>query len=422
MPKTTPLTDAQCRQSKFVAGGNNKLFDGGGLHLALNPSGSKTWRMKYRFNGNENLLTFGSYPAIGLAAARKEREEAKQLLAAGIDPALQREIKKQINAVAAANTFQAVAEDWLKIKRLGWSKSHDKRMTAILTNDLFPLIGKRPIADITGPVILATIRKIEGRGAHEMAAKALEACGGIFRHAGAIGAADRNPVIGLRASLAPRPPVKHYPRVTEAELPTLLERIDRYHGKPETVLALKIMNLTFLRTSEMIWAKWDEFDFEKKEWHVPAQRMKGGKQQKATGKPHIVPLARQTIALLDELRNYSGRYPLLFPSTRSPAERPISTETTNKALKILGFEGKQTGHGFRGLASTIMNKRARDANGHHFHPDTIEIQLAHVVGNQVRRAYNDADHLEERHQPMQWWADYIDQKSGKNIVRLNQEA
>lgn len=422
MARTTALSDAECRQAKFTPGGKNKLFDGAGLFLALTPSGSKTWRMKYRFNGKENLLTFGSYPAVGLAAARKARETAKKQLSDGTDPALQREIDKQTNAVAAANTFQAVAEDWLTLKRPGWSAGHDKRITAILANDVFPLIGKRRMNDITGPVVLATIRKIEGRGAHEMAAKALEACGGIFRHACAIGATDRNPTIGLRASLAPRPPVKHYPRVTEAQLPNLLEMIDGYHGQRETVLALKIMNLTFLRTNEMLWAKWDEFHWDKNEWHVPSQRMKGNKDQKASGVPHIVPLARQTIDLLKELQQISGRYPLLFPSTKNPTERPLSAETMNKALKILGFEGKQTGHGFRGLASTIMNKRARDDKGHHFHPDTIETQLAHVVGNQVRRAYNDADHLEERHQLMQWWADYIDQKSGKNIVPMLHKA
>ena len=310
--------------------------------------------------------------------------------------------------MAADTTFQGLVEEWLSIKRPGWSASHDKRITAIVNNDLCPKIGKRPIAGITGPVILATIRKIEARGAHEMAVKALEICGGVLRHACASGAIDRDPTAGLRSVLAPRPPVKHYPHVTEAELPTLLERIQNYSGNPETKIAIKLMILTFLRTGELRWARWDEFDFDAKEWRVPAERMKGTQAQKASGIPHVVPLASQTVALLEELRQFSGRYPLLFPGTKNRTVQAISAETINKALKSLGFEGKQTGHGFRGLASTIMNDRSG------VNPDVIERQLAHTVGNSVRRAYNHAQHMTERHALMQWWADYVYQSLNSN--------
>lgn len=414
--KSTPLSDVHCRTARYSETGSTKLFDGGGLYLQLMPSGTKKWRMKYRYNGKENVLTFGDYPATSLAEARGHRENAKRLLATGVDPALQRDIDKQSAVTAAENTFQSVAEEWLAIKRRGWSASHDKRITAILTNDVYPQIGKRPIASVTGPVVLATIRKIEQRGAYEIAVKALETCGGVFRHACATGATDRDPTAGLRDFLAPKPPVKHYPHVTEEELPALLTRIDGYSGNLETRVAIKLMILTFLRTNELRWARWEEFDFDAKEWRVPSERMKGTLDQKASGAPHIVPLARQTIALLEQLRPLTGQYPLLFPGTKNKRVQPISGETINKALKSLGFEGKQTGHGFRGLASTLMNERSG------FNPDAIERQMAHVVGSKVRRAYNHAQHMEQRRQLMQWWADFIDQQSGANVIRLRGEA
>jgi integrase len=405
MGKASGLSDMRCRQARHNPDGGNKLFDGGGLYLALLPSGAKKWRLKYRFNNKENLLTFGDYPSVTLAEARERREKAKRQLVDGIDPALQREIDRRAASMAASMTFHTLADEWLSIKRPGWSAGHDKRVTAILKNDLYPHIGKQPIAGITGPAILATIRKIEARGAHEMAVKALEICSGIFRHACACGATDRDPTVGLRAALAPRPPVKHYPHVTEIEFPTLLKRVDDYSGNPETKVAIKLIILTFLRTAELRWARWDEFDFEAKEWRVPSERMKGNKAQKASGIPHIVPLADQTLTLLDELRKLTGRYPLLFPGTKNRFVQAMSAETINKALKILGFEGRQTGHGFRALASTIMNDRSG------INPDAIERQLAHIVGSPVRRAYNHAQYMAERHRLMQWWADYIDLQS-----------
>ena len=410
MGKASGLTDAKCRQTKYSTAGGNKLFDGGGLYLALMPSGTKKWRLKYRFNHKENLLSFGDYPSVSLAEARGRREQAKRQLADGIDPALQREIDRQAATMAAGTTFQVIAEEWLNIKSPGWSVSHGKRVAASLTNDLYPQIGKRPIAGITGPIVLACLRKIEARGACEMAVRALEACNGVFRHACVSGAIDRNPVTGLRTALAPRPPAKHYPHVTEAELPALLERIQSYSGNPETKIAIKLMILTFLRTGELRWARWDEFDLDTKEWRVPAERMKGTHAQKASGIPHIVPLANQTLALLEELRQFSGCYPLLFPGTKNRKVQAISAETINKALKSLGFEGKQTGHGFRGLASTIMNDRSG------VNPDVIERQLAHIVGSSVRRAYNHAQHMEERHALMQWWADYVYQSLNSNGI------
>ncbi|MBP0631432.1 integrase arm-type DNA-binding domain-containing protein [Cupriavidus sp. AcVe19-1a] len=413
-----PLTDAQCRQAKYSADGGNRLRDGGGLYLEVLPSGTKKWRMKYQRPGtkSENLLTFGDYPQITLANARDKRSDAKRLLADDIDPALQREIDRQTIAAAAANTFESLAKDWLAIKRKGWSASHDKRVTAILNNDIFPQIGKRPISDLNGPTVLAILRKIEQRGAHQIAMKALEACGGICRHACAIGASDRDPTAGLREHLSPKPPTQNYPRVTEDELPALLSKIDGYRGAPETRIAIKLLTLTFLRTNEFRWGRWEEIDWNACEWRVPAERMKGTQTQKASGRPHIVPLCSQAIALLNDLQPLTGRYPLLFPGTKDPRNQAISAETMNKALKSLGFEGKQTGHGFRGLASTLLNERSG------FSRDAIELQLAHAIGNKVSRAYDHSQRLEERHALMQWWGDFIDQKLGANVYPLRQSA
>ncbi|AMR77276.1 tyrosine-type recombinase/integrase [Cupriavidus nantongensis] len=423
MPKRIlPLTDADCRQTKYDKEGSNRLRDGGGLYLELLPSGAKKWRMKYKRPGTkqENLLSFGDYlpnsRGVSLAEAREKRAEAKKLLASGIDPALHRDMEREKAKVAALNTFEAVAEDWLSTKRKGWSASHDKRVTAILKNDIYPQIGKRPFSEISGPLILAVLRKIEQRGAHHIALKALEACGGICRRASAIGAADRDPSVGLREHLAPKPPTKNYPRVTEAELPHLLELVSGYKGAPETRLAIKLMILTFLRTNEFRWGRWDEIDWEAQEWHVPAARMKGSLEQKASDDTHVVPLCTQAIAILKELRELTGRYALLFPGTKDPGKVPISAETINKALKSLGFEGKQTGHGFRGLASTILNERSG------FDHRAIELQLSHAIGNKVSRAYDHSERLEERHRLMQWWGNYIDQKSGANVVPIQRSA
>ncbi|WP_116345608.1 tyrosine-type recombinase/integrase, partial [Cupriavidus taiwanensis] len=361
-------------------------------------------------------LTFGPYPIVTLADAREKRDDALRLLAKKVDPFVQREIDSANAKLAILNTFQAVAEDWLGRKSKGWSPSHFKRVKSILKKNIFPEIGALPMSEIRGPLILAALRKIEARGAHEVALKALEACGGICRHANASGAADRDASAGLREVLDPKPITKHYPRVSEADLPNLLEMVNGYRGQPETRLAIKLMTLTFLRTNEFRWGRWDEIDWEAQEWHVPAARMKGTLEQKAADETHVVPLSKQAIAILQELRDLTGRYALLFPGTKDPGKVPISAETINKALKSLGFEGKQTGHGFRGLASTILNERSG------FDPRAIDLQLGHAIGNKVSRVYDHSERLEERHLLMQWWGDYIDQKSGGNVVALQRSA
>lgn len=403
-----PLSDAKCRAAKYQSGGGNKLFDGGGMFLHMSAAGSKIWRMKFRgITGKENLLTFGEYPGVTLAQARARREEVRAQVAAGIDPAMKRDADRRIAKHGAANTFQAIADEWLETRIGGWSAKHAQRITSILQKDAYPQIGRLPISDLTSAAVLEVLRKIEKRGAHEIAFKAVEAIGLVCRYAAGTGRAQGDVSQGLRAFLKARPPVKHYPHVTEGELPELLVRVDGYSGKPQTRIAIKLMILTFLRTNEMRWAEWSEFDFDRKEWTVPADRMKGDKAKKENGEDHIVPLAPQVIVLLKELQEHTGKYKLLFPGVRNPGTQAMSAETINKALKSLGFEGKQTGHGFRGLASTILNEQSG------FHADAIERQLAHIETNNVRAAYNHAKHMQERHRLMRWWAAYIDGAAGK---------
>jgi integrase len=403
-----PLSDAKCRAAKYSPQGKNKLFDGGGLYLHLLASGAKKWRLKFNgITGKENLLTFGDYPAVTLTAARAKRDEVRAQLSDGVDPAVKRDADRLQAQHSASSTFKAIAQEWLETKIGGWSAKHEQRIISILEKDTYPHIGQLPMSEVTPASVLGVLRRIEKRGAYEIAAKGLDAMSLICHYAAGTGRAPSDVTQGLRTFLKARPPVKHYPHVTEAELPKLLARIESYSGTPQTKLAIKLMILTFLRTNELRWAEWSEFDMEAKEWRVPAARMKGNKERKESGQDHIVPLAPQTIALLDELKEHTGRYRMLFPGVRNPSTQAMSAETINKALKSLGFEGKQTGHGFRGLASTILNERSG------FHADAIERQLAHIETNRVRAAYNHAKHMQERHRLMCWWADFIDVAAGK---------
>ena len=418
MPKKiVPLTDTKCRTARYSADGGNKLFDGGGLVLELMPSGAKKWRYRYRGpSGKETTITIGDYPATGLAEARQQHAAMRKMVASGKDPVIERESARQAAMVAAGNTVRVVVDEWIDTRKANWSTKHLSRVSGVFGNDVYPTLGSRPMDGVSNLEVLAVLRRIEQRGAHEMAYKALEYIGSAWRYAVGTSRASADVTVGLRELLKPKPPVQHHPHVDEESLPSLLARVETYSGRPETVLAVKLMVLTFLRTNELRWAEWTEFDFEAAEWRVPAARMKGSVRAKASGEPHVVPLARQTIELLEKLRGYTGRYRFLFPGERNPAHQAMSVATINKALKSLGFEGQQTGHGFRGLASTILNERSG------FQPDAIERQLAHVEQNKIRKAYNHATYMDERRRMMQWWADFIDQKSGKNVVPMVREA
>lgn len=410
--QVVPLTDARCKQSKFSTEGRNKLFDGGGLYLELLATGRKKWRLKYRRPGSakENRLTFGDYPSISLPKAREARNTARAQLAAGIDPATVRDANREQVVHAEAERFRAIAEEWLVTRLAGWSSGYHKRIGNSLKANVYPYIGSRPISEIPGKKVLEVVQRVEQRGSLEMASRVLDAIGMVFKYAVGTGRVPADVTQGLESFLQPRPLVKHFPHVDETALPELLRRVGAYHGRPETRLALQLMMRTFPRTVELRWARWEEFDFDNAKWIIPSTRMKGRLAAKRSGIGHVIPLSRQVIQLLSELKRYSGRYTLLFPGIRDPLHTAMSAETINKALKIMGMEGKQTGHGFRGLASTIMNERSD------IRAEVIERQLAHKEKDKIRRAYNHATYLDERRILMQWWSDYLEQKLAESAT------
>lgn len=398
-----PLSDLKCRQAKVDSGKKQKkLFDGQGLYLEVNSNGSKRWRMKYRqANGKENVLTFGDYPAVSLAAARTEKEEARSLIAQGKDPAVEREIKRQAALQAQEETFEAIAKEWLENKKASWSEGYHERITNALKANAYPFIGKLPIRQITGLLVLNVVQKVEKRGAIDMAARVLGSIGQVFRYAVGTGRADADVTQGLVDFLQEPPLVEHHPHVDAQDIPELLRRMKSYSGRPETIYAMRLMMHTFPRTSELRWARWDEFDFNEAIWRIPSQRMKGRKRSKESGIEHEIPLSTHVVDMLQELRTITGRYQHLFPGIRNPGTSVISGETINKALKIMGYEGEQTGHGFRGLASTILN----DAN--RFRAQAIDAILAHKKKDKIEAAYNHAQYMAERREILQWWSDYL---------------
>jgi len=403
-----PLTDAQCRGAKYRAGGKNKLFDGGGLFLEVLVSGGKRWRLKYKrpLDGADTSITFGQYPDITLGEARSLRAQAKRRIAAGMDP--DQAPAEQEAQASTRRSFQAVAQEWLTIKEKSWSAGYHSRMTNALKANAYPRFGKAPMDQISGKAVLDAVRVVEARGALDMASRVLDAIGMVFSYGVGIGEVHADVTQSLRQFLADRPPVQHFPHVGEAAIPALLQRIDAYQGRPETRYALKLMMRTFPRTNELRWARWPEFHFEAAVWEIPAVRMKGRLMQKEWGSSHLIPLSRQTIALLKELQQLTGHYEHLFPGMRNP-RGVISADTLNKALKIMGFKGEQTGHGFRGLASTIMNEYSG------VRPKAIEHQLAHKDQNKVRSAYNHAEYWIERCRLMQWWSDYLDARAAEPV-------
>ncbi|EIF29503.1 Integrase [Burkholderia sp. Ch1-1] len=403
MSLSKPLTDMACRNAKHnPEGKGNKLFDGGGLFLELMPSGSKKWRLKFRFNGRENRMSFGDYPTVPLSDARERREAAKKLLASGVDPAHQRDDARRREAELSEARFSIVADEWIDARRARWSEGHTERIRRLLESDVYPDLGKRPISEIRASELLAVVRKIEKRGALEIAKKTLQICGQVFRYAVATDRAERDLSVDLRDALTSRPATP-MARIDESALPELLRKIDAYQGEPETRLALRFLNLTFVRTIELRHAEWPEIDIERAEWRSPAEKMK-------KRRPHIVPLSRQALAVLEEIRPLTGAGRWVFTS---PVRRnqPLSENFVLSALGRMGFRHTMTGHGFRGLASTILNERE-------FNSDWIERQLAHVEGNGVRAAYNHAQYLPQRRKMMQWWADYLDDQRRPNVLQF----
>lgn len=386
-----PLTTLELRNAK-PGETNQKLSDGGGLYLLVKPNGGRYWRLKYRFGGKEKLLAIGVFPETSLSAAREKREDARRLLASGVDPGAERKEEKRLQVFKSQNTFAAIGREWWEARKGAWSKSHTSATLNRLEKQLFPSLGTIPIADIEAPLLLDTIRTIEKRGALEVASKSLEVAGQVFRYAITTGRASRDPSRDLRGALQSRE-VRHYKALKESELPEFLEKLDAYDGNKLTQLAMRFLMLTFVRTGEMRGATWNEFDIEKAEWRIPAERMKMGAE-------HIVPLSRQALEVLDALRPLSGTREHLFPNEHDP-RKFMSENTVLFALYRMGYRGRATGHGFRATASTILNE-------HGFRPDVIERQLAHAERNKIRAAYHRSEYLPDRRKMMQHWADFLD--------------
>jgi integrase len=391
------LTDVRCRKAQ-PREKPFKLFDSGGLYLLVSPGGKrkpeglKHWRLKYRVAGKEKLLALGVYPLVSIADARTARDEAKRLLAEGRDPATARRDDKRAALISAAATFEAIAREWVEQQRNRWTPDHAERVLDSLVTDVFPAIGFRPIAEITAPELLAVLRKIEARGALEVASRVYQRCGAVFRYAVATGRCERSPVGDLRGALK-APKREHRPALLAADLPEYLRALEAYDGQLQTKLALKLLALTFVRSGELRGAEWSEFDLEQAEWRIPAERMK----MRAA---HIVPLSRQALAVLAQLKPLTGQRRFLLPNQHKP-DACMSENTMLYALYRMGYHSRATGHGFRATASTILNEKGWRA-------DAIERQLAHAEKNKVRAAYHRSEYLPERRKMMQAWADYLD--------------
>jgi integrase len=383
------LSDAACRNAK-PAPKLRKLSDGGGLQLWVQPSGARLWRLAYRFGGKQKVLALGAYPAISLADARQAREDAKRLLATGLDPSQERK-----RAAQPRDTFHLIAEEYVaKLKREGRAETTLVKVNWLL-DFAYPSLGNRPITEIKPIEVLDVLRTVEARGRHETARRLRSTIGSVFRYAVATVRAESDPTILLRGALT-QPVVKPRAAVTEPEaVGGLLRAIDHFDGQPSIRMALQLMALLFPRPGELRLAEWNEFDLKAAIWSIPPHRMK-------MRRCHRVPLSTQAIETLRALHKITGAGALLFPSIRSD-ERPISDNTMNAALRRLGYSSDEmTAHGFRATASTLLNESGK------WHPDAIERQLAHVESNDVRRAYARAEFWDERVRMMQWWADYLD--------------
>ena len=387
------LSDTKIRNTK--AGEKQvKLFDSGGLFLLVTPQGSKLWRLKYRFDGKEKLLSLGTYPEIFLSDARQRRDEAKRQLAHGIDPGAVRKAQKQAKT-EERETFEVIAREWHEKFKGSWSTGHAATNMRRMELDLFPWIGSRPISDIKAPELLAVLRRVESRGVIETAHRIRTIAGQIFRYAVATGRAERDPSADLKDALPPIPR-KNFAAITEPkEVGPLLRTLDGYQGHFVVKCALRLAPLFFVRPGELRHAEWAEIDLDTGLWNISAEKMK-------MHQPHIVPLCKQAVEILTQLKDLTGRSRYVFPSGRSFA-RPMSNNAINAALRRMGFDkDTMTGHGFRAMARTILDEVL------HVRPDYIEHQLAHAVRDPLGRAYNRTSHLEERRKMMQQWADYLD--------------
>lgn len=404
-----PLTDTSIRAVK-ATDKVLKLFDGGGLFLQVTPAGGKWWRLKYRFAGKEKLVSLGTYPETSLKEARDRRDAAKKLLSAGIDPSADKREGKLEVAAAAVNTFEAVSRRWFEANRSNWVEDHAKKIISRLERDVFPFLGKRPISDITPADVLEALGKIKnrgdeslgnkGRGLHETARRAFGNCGMIFRYAVARNIIPSDPTRDLKGEF-PKPAPKHFSAITDPEeIAQLMRGIEGYRGSAIVQAALKLSPLLFVRPGELRTARWADIDLDAGEWRYLVTK---------TMTAHIVPLCRQAVDVLRELRPFTGNCEYVFPAARN-FSRPMSNNAILAAIRAMGFgPDKMTGHGFRAMARTRLHETLK------MPPEVIERQLAHDVPDMNGTAYNRTQFLEERRRMMQEWADYLEGLKNQNI-------
>lgn len=399
-----PLTDVSIRTAKS-AEKPRKLADEKGLYLLIQPTGGKLWRMDYRFNGARKTLALGAYPAVGLAAARDRRDDARKLLANEIDPGEYRKVQKAAKIERATNSFEVVAREWFAKHSPNWATSHSEKIIRRLEVDIFPWLGGKPIAEIKAPEVLACLRRIETRGALDTAHRAQQNCGQVFRYAVATGRAERDPTGDLQGALPPAK-VGHFAAITEPDqVGALLRAMEDVSATFVVKCALRLAPLLFVRPGELRTAEWAGIDFDKAEWRYFVTKTKT---------EHLVPLATQALEILRELHDLTGTGRYVFPGARTNGQ-PMSNGAVNVALRRAGYSTRdeQSGHGFRAMARTILHQELGIA------PEVIEHQLAHRVPDALGTAYNRTKFLAQRREMMQRWADYLDKlKAGAEVIPI----
>ena len=387
------LTELGIKKSK-CGPKNKKITDGKGLFLLLHSNGSKYWRMKYIYSGKEKSMAFGVWPEVSLTQAREMRNEAKLLLKAGKDPQVIKKTQKLSKTIQSSNTFGSVTEEWLAMKKKEWTEGHSHDVKRALEIHVLPYLANRPIAEIETPELLIVLKKIEEQGKHEAAHRARQKLDAIFRYAALTKRAEHNPAANLKGTLI-TPKRKRMNALDISELPEFLKKNINYDGATITKLGLKMVLLTLARTEEIRFARWKEFNLnpENPMWKIPAERMKNGRE-------HSVPLSKQALSVMNEVRKFTQGEHYVFHQLNNP-KKPMSENTMLYALYRMGYHGRATVHGFRATVSTFLNENK-------IRGEVIEKLLSHMEDNKVRAAYNRAEYLEERREVLQWWADYID--------------
>lgn len=394
------LTPLKIDRAKPAAA-ERALNDGAGLSLVIRPDGYRRWLYRYSLHGKRGKLWLGYYPEVPLGEARARRDAAAGKVGEGSDPRVARKVEKIARREAAEATLEAMARAWWSARKGRWTPAHAERVINSLEVDVFPDLGLLPIGTVSAPLILSTVKRIEARGAFETAGRVLQRLGSVMRYAIANGRLDADPTYKLSEALSTQR-VEHRPAMPRGELPEYFRRLDAEPLHQLTRLGLEFLALTFVRPGELRFAHWSEIDEKAREWRIPAERMK-------MRAPHIVPLSKQALAVLKQIRPLARRSELIFPSQGDP-KIPMSENTLSYALGRMGYQGVHCPHGFRSLASTILNEEGFDS-------DWIERQLAHAPKNKVRAAYNRAEYLTERRKMMQWWADFLDKQRPKPATR-----